>query len=676
MQAAISSMEATMKGVLTEQGDVQKWKPEIERKVTEFAEVLKKTQAKADPKSLIGASNNKDPVVDGALGSVHQELPSLEAAHGQFRHRSAHPYRRPGARTDEVWTPPPVGGTNYPPQFGNIPWSAGGMNSMGNWSQCSGSVAPSMTFPVFDGNNPKLWRQRCETYFDFYSVARGMWIRMAIMNFVGTATFWLQSVENRLGEMSWEEFCGCLNARFGRDQHSMLIRQFYHIHQTNSVSEYVEQFDVLLHQLLAHEGQLTPAMITARFLDGLKEEVRSVVVIQRPNNLDAACSLALLQEDVLMHSGRREHRRQDGGGFSKPLQKGTTMVGSSLSATTNRVAYPASASRLEDSKLTALKAYRKAKGLCFKCGEKWGHAHRCSNTVPLHLVEEMWALTVTGEEEEQTKLVTEGGVDSDGEAVLSISVNAVSGSEGNRTVRLWALIQRQQLLVLVDSGSSTSFMSDHLMGKVTGVQSILEPVQVKVADGRCLWSKYFVPGCQWLCGGITFHTDFKFLPLSGYDIILGMDWLEAHSPMKVHWVGKWLEFEYESRVVRLQGVVPKLSTCHQLSKVQLNWILKQEAWEHILELSVEDKGQSQNIPFEMAQLVEEYHELFDKPAGLPPPREVDHTIPLLSGAQPFRLRPYRYTPNRKMRSKSRLLKCWSKESYSIARARLPLLYCW
>jgi hypothetical protein len=150
-----------------------------------------------------------------------------------------------------------------------------------------------------------------------------------------------------------------------------------------------------------------------------------------------------------------------------------------------------------------------------------------------------------------------------------------------------------------------------------------------------------------LCGGITFHTDFKFLPLSGYDIILGMDWLEAHSPMKVHWVGKWLEFEYEARVVRLQGVVPKLSTCHQLSKVQLNWILKQEAWEHILELSVEDKGQSQNIPFEMAQLVEEYHELFDKPAGLPPPREVDHTIPLLSGAQPFRLRPYRYTPQQK-----------------------------
>jgi hypothetical protein len=309
MQAAINNMEATMKGVLTEQGDVQKWNPKIERKITEFAEVLKKTQAKADPKSLIGSPNRKDPVMDGALGSTHQEIPSREATHGQFRHRFAHPYRRSSARTDEVWTPPPVEGTNYFLQFGNIPWSAGGVNSMVNWSQCSGSVAPSMAFPVFDGNNPKVWRQRCETYFDFYSVAKEMWIRMAIMNFVGTATFWLQLVDNRLGEMSWEEFCGCLNVRFGRDQHSMLIRQFYHIHQTNSVSEYVEQFDVILHQLLAHEGQLTLAMITARFVDGLKEEVRSVVVIQRPNNLDVACSLALLQEDMLMQSGRREHRK-------------------------------------------------------------------------------------------------------------------------------------------------------------------------------------------------------------------------------------------------------------------------------------------------------------------------------------------------------------------------------
>jgi hypothetical protein len=40
-----------------------------------------------------------------------------------------------------------------------------------------------------------------------------------------------------------------------------------------------------------------------------------------------------------------------------------------------------------------------------------------------------------------------------------------------------------------------------------------------------------VNGCV---GGTTFTTDFKFIPLGGYDMILGMDWLECHYPMSVH----------------------------------------------------------------------------------------------------------------------------------------------
>lgn len=43
-------------------------------------------------------------------------------------------------------------------------------------------------------------------------------------------------------------------------------------------------------------------------------------------------------------------------------------------------------------KLTALSNFWHAKGLCFKCGEPWGHEHVCPPTVKLHITEELSSL--------------------------------------------------------------------------------------------------------------------------------------------------------------------------------------------------------------------------------------------------------------------------------------------
>ena len=41
------------------------------------------------------------------------------------------------------------------------------------------------------------------------------------------------------------------------------------------------------------------------------------------------------------------------------------------------------------SKLATLKAYRRARGLCFTCGGKFGKDHTCPPTIQLHIVEEL-----------------------------------------------------------------------------------------------------------------------------------------------------------------------------------------------------------------------------------------------------------------------------------------------
>ena len=34
--------------------------------------------------------------------------------------------------------------------------------------------------------------------------------------------------------------------------------------------------------------------------------------------------------------------------------------------------------------------FRRKNGLCYKCGEKWGHNHKCPQQVSLHVIEELW----------------------------------------------------------------------------------------------------------------------------------------------------------------------------------------------------------------------------------------------------------------------------------------------
>jgi len=59
--------------------------------------------------------------------------------------------------------------------------------------------------------------------------------------------------------------------------------------------------------------------------------------------------------------------------------------------------------------------------------------------------------------------------------------------------------------------------------------------------------------------------------------------------------------------------------------------------------SVEDKPPSaEPIPPDIQAIIAKFQCIFQPLPGIPPKRAGDHTIPLIQGAQPFRLRPYRY----------------------------------
>lgn len=71
-----------------------------------------------------------------------------------------------------------------------------------------------------------------------------------------------------------------------------------------------------------------------------------------------------------------------------------------------------------------------------------------------------------------------------------------------------------------------------------------------------LASPRFLQNVVWLIDDYSFTSNLKILPLTHFDVILGMDWLEKHSPMQIHWKSKWLQFQYHGSQITLQGLSP------------------------------------------------------------------------------------------------------------------------
>ena len=149
-------------------------------------------------------------------------------------------------------------------------------------------------------------------------------------------------------------------------------------------------------------------------------------------------------------------------------------------------------------------------------------------------------------------------------------------------------------------------------------------MSVKVADGTSVCCNSELPGAEWVVQGYSFHSNLRVIPLGTYDMIAGMDWLQAFSPMKVDWNEKWISIPYGYRHVRLQGILPESSSS---SLVQLF---------HIAASSTQSEHPAL-LPA-IQQLIDEFADLFSESTEMPPRRQCDHHIPLVPGAPPVAVR--------------------------------------
>ncbi|GKG13907.1 hypothetical protein Tco_0350867, partial [Tanacetum coccineum] len=147
------------------------------------------------------------------------------------------------------------------------------------------------------------------------------------------------------------------------------------------------------------------------------------------------------------------------------------------------------------------------------------------------------------------------------------------------------------------------------------------------------------------------------LPLGGYEIVLGVQWLATLGDIVWNFTSLKMQFKHEGRHVALRGTAK--SHMQWFSRKQLSKHVTQKATNMssmnlcrlatpVMSLDVTHKpvfGINENQA--LSELLEEFKDVFALPSALPPQRQQDHIIPLKDGSIHVNIRPYKHPPSQK-----------------------------
>lgn len=127
--------------------------------------------------------------------------------------------------------------------------------------------------------------------------------------------------------------------------------------------------------------------------------------------------------------------------------------------------------------------------MCYRCGEKYVPGQQCATQAPAQ-VKAIQQVEVLSDE---LLDAISCGDDTDDESNMHVSLNALAGTEHCNSLRLQALVGNKVMLILVDSGSSHSFIDASLVQSLNCDTQPIPVTSVKVANGQYMTFNSKVP---------------------------------------------------------------------------------------------------------------------------------------------------------------------------------------
>ena len=165
-----------------------------------------------------------------------------------------------------------------------------------------------------------------------------------------------------------------------------------------------------------------------------------------------------------------------------------------------------------------------------------------------------------------------------------------------------------------------------------------------------------MPQYQAIHGEYVLNSPMLSIPMGGAEVILGLQLLQSLGTVAFNFQELFLNFFLEGKEIELWGITGKLGKI--ISSNVMKKLLKKEQWGVIAQLcSLEVPTSKSYISPDLQKVLDNHSKVFDTPKGVPPIRDHDHAIHLITRSVPPNIRPYRYPYVQRLKFNVWLYKC-------------------
>lgn len=246
-------------------------------------------------------------------------------------------------------------------------------------------------------------------------------------------------------------------------------------------------------------------------------------------------------------------------------------------------------------------------------------------------------------------------------------MNIVDTRTQGELLRYKGNIHNRPVEILVDGGSTDSFISKRTVEELKLLTDKTEPITLTYANGEKEKSDEKI-NTNVKIGDYDEEMELRMANLKNVDIILGKPWLATHNP-KIDWRTNQIDFNHKGAYVTLKPEKPNLDRrINLITATQTKRIANKHSEIYLIQL-FENTDHLPNTACTMHMeqealtarakhandlyaidtskvIIENYRDVFPEklPNELPPMRDVDHKIELEPGAKPVYRPIYRLAP--------------------------------